>query len=243
MSSRRRYPTTRSDSREATDIRSRREQGGVKQLEGLKRFLTDERLSGADFLEAVERVAESIEDVDDRAWALYQLVKELAATEQWDRAEAVALIIGRSYEKASALRQVALCLIPVGRVDKAGKLLAAAECAALERDTPLVWQKAEVLTRIAMGFAKANLRQHALRVWEMAMDLARSGETSDDAQESIDSSSVLWEIAENLAAAGYQDEGNRLAHSIKNSVKRHRAIDSVEKKARGKKGPWDEFET
>jgi hypothetical protein len=216
---------------------------GRAELEQLKMLLTEEQLDSADFLEDVTRVAASIEDAEDRAWALYELVKELTACEHCDKAEATAHIIGRSYEKATALRQVALCLIRVGGVAKARDLLAAAERAALEGDTPLIWQKAEALARIAMGFAITNEREQALRVWETAIGLARSGEHSDDIQESIDSSSVLWEIAENLVAAGYHNEGRGLAHSIKNSTKRERAIDSVEKKARGEKGAWDEFET
>jgi DNA-binding transcriptional MerR regulator len=76
-------------------------------------------------------------------------------------------------------------------------------------------------------------RENAERLRDLALSEARAGELSENPQDSIDSSSVLWELAEDLALAGRVGPAQEVAGSIRNLGKRQRAIAALEEIASG----------
>jgi hypothetical protein len=91
------------------------------------------------------------------------------------------------------------------------------------------WQSAEALCRVAKLLAESGDRDRAAEVWGHAIRVARFGEESAHAQDSIDSSSVLWEIAADMAHAGQIEDAEGVARAIRNDGKRRRALDAVTK--------------
>lgn len=198
----------------------------------LRELIKGGNLSEIEAAGTVENLLHSIADKDERAAALLQVAKALAAAGQWDEAESMAGSIESSYDKANALREIAMELLNAGNRQEAVKFLSKAEKAA-QGDVAWVWQRAEALSRIASCFAVANQQLDAQRVWEMAIAVARSGEQHQDKQESVDCSSVLWEIAEGLAKSREFAKALEVAMSIRNSGKRDRAMNVVARIAKG----------
>jgi hypothetical protein len=99
-------------------------------------------------------------------------------------------------------------------------------------------QRAKSLARIARVISFAGRLNDARRIWGEAITVAQAGENSHSSQASLDSSSVLWEIAEDLALAGEMDEARKLAASIRNEHQRQRALSYVEEIAQGGKGSF-----
>jgi hypothetical protein len=100
------------------------------------------------------------------------------------------------------------------------------------------WQRAESLAQVARGLASAGQLDYARKIWREAIFVARAGECSRSPQESIGSSSVLWEIAEDMALAGEIECAERTATSIKNEHKRQRALHFVADIVKGGKGSF-----
>ena len=90
------------------------------------------------------------------------------------------------------------------------------------------WQRAESLCREAKMSAAGGDLERARGLWARAIDVAREGERSESPQESIDCSSVLWEITEEMARAGELAEARRVAQGIRNAWKRSRALGAIE---------------
>lgn len=188
---------------------------------------------GADEIAVAEAEALSIEDADDREWALYMLAKRLAQARQWDRAEAVARTIETAYERAAALQEIAARLAEAGDKRRARENLSAAREVVSVGATLWVWHKAEALAKIAQTFWTADERDSAREVWGAAVEVARAGERGDDPQDSVDCSSVLWEVSEYLALAGEFDEARSVAEAITHTWKRRRAVETVMRIADG----------
>ncbi len=90
-----------------------------------------------------------------------------------------------------------------------------------------LWQRAESLTRLARALAAAGLQPEAKRVRSAAVAVAQEGELSHNPQDSIDSSSVLWELAVDIARSGESELANNVARQIRNTGKRNRALQAV----------------
>ena len=101
-----------------------------------------------------------------------------------------------------------------------------------------LWQKAESLGRLARAYVASGQINQAKRLWEAAIAVARVGEGSQSPQDSIDSSSVLWEIAEDMASAGELQAAVDVASEIKNTGKRQRALEELRKIRNGEKGSF-----
>lgn len=76
----------------------------------------------------------------------------------------------------------------------------------------------------------------ARRVWGIAIEVARIGEKSESPQDSLDSSSVLSEIAENIATFGDAEYARSVAKSVLHDYIRDRTIASVEQILKGEQG-------
>ena len=100
------------------------------------------------------------------------------------------------------------------------------------------WQKAESLTQVARAWVSAGRLDNARRVWKIAIGTAQACENSLSLQDSYDSSSVLWEIAEDMALEGEIEKARNLAAGIKNESKRERALHNVEEIAAGGQGSF-----
>ncbi len=101
------------------------------------------------------------------------------------------------------------------------------------------WQRAESLASIARTAWKANEHERALRLWSLAEEAGKLGEGSDSNQDSLDASSVLWEIAENLATVGKVAAAKELARSIFSERKRENALKGVQSIEMGSTGSFE----
>ena len=100
------------------------------------------------------------------------------------------------------------------------------------------WERGESLGEVARALVAAGELDQARRVREEAIKTAREGEINGDVQDSLDSSSVLWEIAEDLALIGELEGANEVADAIKNNWKRERALQGLKGIEGGGKGSW-----
>jgi hypothetical protein len=198
--------------------------------EKLKSLLEVGDLSNTETVETAIRIAQSIEDNDERASTLVELVRALAAKKEWSAAEMVIqsmqiLSTEYHYERAMAMRELVAQLMIDGQIERALKFLVEAEKASwvIEEE----WRRAESLNRIARILAMGKEQIQARRIWNDAIAIAQSGEKSTSMQDSIDCSSVLWEIAEDLASFGELEKAREVAQSIKNRGKRERALNSI----------------
>src|ERR1041384_872224 len=73
------------------------------------------------------------------------------------------------------------------------------------------WQRAESLAQVARTLVSIGKLEDARRIWEKAIITAQVGENSPSSQDSMDSSSVLWEIAEDIALAGDMERARKIA--------------------------------
>ena len=100
------------------------------------------------------------------------------------------------------------------------------------------WQSAESLAQVARTLVSVNKLGDARRIWEKAITTAQAGENSDSSQDSLDSSSVLWEIAEDMALAGEMERACKVASQIKNGQKKEGALQELEDIANGGRGSF-----
>ncbi len=144
---------------------------------------------------------------------------------EWDKAREVVEKIEGRYERAESLHEIANRLIKSEQLEQALSVLGEAERVAGEAGE--LWQRAELLCRVARSFLSANKRDQAERIWERAILAARLGENSNQAQESVDCSSVLREIAETIAWAGNPEKALEIAKAIKSAGKREKAMKAI----------------
>ncbi len=201
-------------------------------LDWLRRIPRETPLQNPEEIEAAEREALAQEDDDDRAWALYFLVERLVLGQQWGKAEAVAQSIELPNEKADALRVIAVGLLDIER-ERALRNLSLAESAVLAGTTPCVWRKADVLAKIGRTLLEVGEKERASNLWEHAAEVARLGEATETGHETVNCSSVLWQIAEYLAIMGDLEKAKSRAENIKGNSKRAQAIDTVTRSASG----------
>ena len=85
----------------------------------------------------------------------------------------------------------------------------------IESGSVVEWQKAEVLCRTGALLHRLDRASAASTLFQRAIAFARQGESSVDLQESMDSSSVLREIAHTLTEAGDVEVAAEVSSSIK----------------------------
>lgn len=108
----------------------------------------------------------------------------------------------------------------------------------LELNSLEEWQKAELLVKSARNLFLEGRTKEAQTILSEAVEIARQGENSSSEQSSIDSSSLLWEIAEELAFTGEFEKAQEVAFNIKNQHKSQRAQHFVAEIAEGRKGSF-----
>jgi len=174
----------------------------------------------------VVSLALSIQDEEDRDLYLLETVRWLVKNGNWQKAYGAAQLMAEGYEKSAALQAVADYLATIGHLEKAFSVFAEAEKeAVVERLSE--WQQAELLHNIAKSLRRTKAVFKADEVWEKAVAVAQKGEDSPGLQDSLDSSSVLAEIAENFAAEEKIEKAFNLAQKIKNVGKKERVLQQI----------------
>ena len=181
-----------------------------------------ETTNGSKNLEAVG-LALSIEDEEERDLYLLQAARLFLNSRDWQRAHGVTELMTNSYEKAETLRQIAEFLASIGHIERSLLIFDDAEAASVAEHFSH-WQQAELLHQIANSLAQVNAKVRADDVRSRAIGIAQTGQQSASEQDSIDSSSVLADIVENLAAEERIEEALQIAQSIKSVGKRERAL-------------------
>jgi hypothetical protein len=177
----------------------------------------------------IESLAFEMEEIEERDWTLGELAAALAENGKEEKAIELAGSMETPLEKANALRRIAAQCLKQGRSEQAMKILIEAEAAACEIDA--AWQKAESLNGIANVMIAAKDEEGARRVRADAVLAAQAGQASSDLQDSLDCSSVLAEIARDMASAGETESALEVARTIKSLGKQQRAWDAIAKLA------------
>ncbi len=100
------------------------------------------------------------------------------------------------------------------------------------------WLIAESLGKVAKAYFPNGDVTKAKTLLLEAVNIPKDGEMEVNPQNSIDSSSVLWELAESLALMGEIEKAEDVAKSIKNEWKRKRALDGLVQISEGKSGSF-----
>jgi tetratricopeptide (TPR) repeat protein len=170
-------------------------------------------------------LALAIQDEADRDLYLLDAVRWLIKNGIWQKAYGAAQLMSDYYEKSEALQSVAGYLASIGHLEKAFSVFDEAEKVALTEKLA-EWQQAELLHGIAKSLRQIKAFYKADEVWEKAIAIAQKGESSNP-QDSMDSSSVLAEIAENFAAEERIEKALSIAQNIKNIGKKERVLQRI----------------
>lgn len=189
-------------------------------IEKIESFLLTENFQNS--LEVVS-LALSVKDEEDRDWQLFEVNCWLLKNNDWQKAHGIAQLISEGYEKAQVFRIIADKMAEIGHLERALFVFAEAEHNS-ESEVLCCWQQAELLHEIAKSLKANNAIFRAEEVWKKAVFTAQIGEESDNPQDSLDSSSVLAEIAETFAADGKTKQAFDIVQTIKNVGKKERAI-------------------
>ena len=168
----------------------------------------------------------SIQDEEDRDLYLLDVIRWLIKNKLWQKAYGAAQLMSENYEKSQAFQEVADYLASIGDLEKAFLIFAEAEKAATV-ESLADWQKAELLHNIAKSLRQTRAFFRADEVLEKSVAAANRGENSSSSQDSEDSSSVLAEIAEHLAAEEKIEKALSIARSIKSVARRERVLQKI----------------
>ncbi len=166
-------------------------------------------------------LALAIHDEEDRDLYLLETVRWLINNRTWQKAYGTAQMMSESYEKSEALQLVADYLASVGHLEKAFSIFDEAEKVLIEDIAE--WQQAELLHKIAKSLRQINAIFKSDEIWEKAIAVAQKGENSN-LQDSLDSSSVLAEIAEHFANEGRIENALDIAQNIQNIGKKESVL-------------------
>jgi len=223
-------------------------------------FIRSLNLADAAVVLTLVQALQSGEGSDDADWRLAELVHAIAEAGGWVHATTVSRSIRGFLARADALRSTAVALGRSGDTSGATGLLMEAAMVAqagsieCERPDPIflgsewvgwssasAWQKALALARIAQALWSFGEADQARRVWTDATAIARLGEESTSRQDNVDSSSVLWEIAEGLAVAGEFAAATAVAQAIQTEGLRDKALSGVDTISRGGQSSFARF--
>lgn len=194
----------------------------AEKIEQIGKILETQNL--ADSFEVVS-LALSIKDEEDRDLYLLETVRWLIKNGTWQKAYGTAQLMSEGYEKSEALQSVADYLASIGHLEKAFSVFDEAERVSMTENLS-EWQKAELLHKIAKSLRRTGAIFKADEIWEKAVSVAQKGENSHP-QDSMDSSSVLAEIAENFAAEEQIERALNIAQKIKSIGKKERVLRQI----------------
>lgn len=175
-------------------------------------------------------LAHSTDPSEDLDIILRDIALALAAREAWSQAKSLASRMRPCYEKAEAL---------IGLVNASGPNAGGLSSDAMANEIELLiernegdwgqpWQRAELLDKLARTIFPSGYGARNMKFWGRAVEIARVGEESPSAQDSIDASSVLSQIAVNVAKSGSRSRALDIARSIRNLGKRDGAVRAIE---------------
>ncbi len=176
-------------------------------------------------------LALTIKDDEERDLQLFEVTKWLLKNNDWQKAHGTAQLMSAGYEKAEILLIIADKMAEIGHIERALFVFSEAEHNS-ESEKLSLWQQAELFHKIAQSLKKNNAIFRAEEVWKKAVLIAQKGENTDNAQENLDCSSVLAEIAEYYARNGKIEQSFNIAQNIKNVGKRERATNKITEYAR-----------
>jgi tetratricopeptide (TPR) repeat protein len=186
-----------------------------------------EKLHDPDMLASIEREVLALTDEDDRNDLCYSLATLLITEGNLGRAEFFTRLMETwPIERTWFLDDIAAKLWRSGQTEHALKLLN--EAISTARTNGSEWQRAEALSKIATHLIELGQRAQAMSLLREAVSIAQLGEKQSNLQDSLDSASVIQELAEKLALAGQYEEAQDVANSIKHAFRRERAARVVQ---------------
>ena len=162
-------------------------------------------------------------DFEERDLELVKISRRFFEMHDWQKSLGTAQMILGNYERSEALRKVAHYLASNGHLERAFFVFAEAEREAMS-DSLTQWQRAELLLAIALSLYQTRAIFRADEIMERAVLIAQRGELSSDTQDSLDASSVLGEIALEIAKRGNTALALKTAETIQNMGKRDRIL-------------------
>src|SRR6266508_871026 len=186
-----------------------------------------EKLHDPDILASIESEVLSLTDEDDRSDVCYSLARRLVIEGNLGKAEFFTRLMETwPIERTWFLGDIAAKLWRRGQPEHALQLIN--EAISTARTNGNEWQRAEALSKIATHLVELGLRVQAISLLREAVPIAQLGEDQGDVQDSLDSASVIQELAEKLALAGEYEQARQVANSIKHEVRRARAAHRVQ---------------
>lgn len=176
--------------------------------------------------ELINLVSSIKKDEEDKDLILQDVAVAFAKVGRYEKASELLDQIKAGYEKSDGNMKIASILVQAGKHDDVIIWLKVAEKAAEEVFSE--WQAAELLNNIAECFRSIDKKEEVIRVLNKAASIAQRGELTENAQDSLDCSSVICDISATLAKVGEIQRAYRLALSIRNQGKRERAIKQLE---------------
>jgi tetratricopeptide (TPR) repeat protein len=174
-------------------------------------------LASKELFDQALKVAEGIEDAWEQAWALREIVEEMAKAgvqdeALWRDALKVAEGIEDAEKRAWALGEIAGEMAKAGMFDQALKVAEGIEEAE---------KRAWALIAIAGGMAKAGMEERAKEVFEQALKVAEGIEEADER------AWALRAIAGEMAKAGMFDQALKVAEGIEEADERAWALREI----------------
>lgn len=187
---------------------------------------------------AIKQAILAIEDIDDRYFCLYALVLRLLEEDLWEKAEEFTRLMENwPIEQSWFLGDIAAQARRAGNLESSHVLFM--DAIELSRKNGRAWQRAESMLRIATHYIEIGDRKIALELLLEAAEIARNGQKesldNNDPQDTFDSSGVLREVVETIAAIGEIDQAKQIAQSILINSRREAAfakIQELESKSR-----------
>jgi tetratricopeptide (TPR) repeat protein len=162
--------------------------------------------------EEAMKVAEGIEDAEERSEALREIAKAMAeagmveeAVKVFEETVKVAEATGNAWARPRELGEIAKAMAKAGMVEKAVEMAVRIQNAGI---------RSEALREIAEAMAKAGMLEEAKNAFEEAMELARQ---SADLRR-------MWEVAQTAAGSGFSDLAVSFAQSIAGERERLRGV-------------------
>jgi tetratricopeptide (TPR) repeat protein len=186
-----------------------------------------EKLHDPDMLASIEREVLALTDEDDRSDLCYSLATRFITEGNLERAEFFTRLMETwPIERTWFLGDIAVKLWRSGQTEHALQLLN--EAISTARTNGSEWQRAEALSKLATHLIELRQSAQAISLLREAVPIAQLGEEQGALQDSLDSASVIQELAEKLALAGEYEEAQDVANSIKHAVRRGRAARAVQ---------------
>jgi len=186
-----------------------------------------EKLHDSDTLASIESEVLSLTDEDDRSDVCYSLARRLVIEGSLERAEFFTHLMEIwPIERTWFLGDIAAKLWRTGQPEHALQLIN--EAISIARTNGSEWQRAEALSKIATHLVELGQRAQAISLLREAVPIAQLGEDQGDVQDSLDSASVIRELAEKLALASEYEQAQQVANSIKHEFRRELAAHRVQ---------------